>query len=91
MMLNRDNPEKVQHAAITAMSMTAAAWEFDAQDAVEAVIIKIESRSPLTFGNPAIGTIVRYLSQTVEQFRVITKQLWTNIKASAVATTGSSS
>ena len=70
--------------------MTAAAWEFEEQDAVEAVIIKIENRSPLTFSNPAIGTLVRYLSQTVEQFRVITKQLWTDIKASAVTATGPS-
>ena len=44
MMLNRDSPAEVRQAADTAMSMTAAAWEFEEQDAVEAVIIEIEIR-----------------------------------------------
>ena len=90
MMLNSDSPEAVQQAANTAMSMTATAWEFEEQDAVEAVIIKIENRTPLTFRNPAIGTLVRYLSQTIQQSRAITKQLWKDMKASAIAATGSS-
>ena len=68
MMLNRERPAEVQQAANTALSMTVATWELGEQDAVEPVIINIENRSPLPFSNPAIGTLVRYLSQTVEQF-----------------------
>ena len=57
-MTNVCAPEVVQAAANTALQETAKNRSFRAhvQDAAEAVVMKIEQRSPLTFVNPALGT-----------------------------------
>jgi hypothetical protein len=62
MMSSLSPPMAVAEAAQSAMMTTATPWGFRAADAVEAVIQKIVSRSPLTFVNPRLGTVLRTIA-----------------------------
>ena len=62
MMSSLSPPMAVVEAAQTAMTTTATPWAFRAADAVEAVIQKIVSQSPLTFINPHLGTVLRTIA-----------------------------
>ena len=89
-----NSPVIVASAAATAMQLTAKTWDFKTPDTVEAVMLKIESRSPLTFTNPHLGTVLRVIagSSTEHPERgEPTAVIWNAIKAAHVAQTGSSS
>ena len=66
-MARLDTPATVARAATDAMQLTAKAWNFETSDAVEAVMMKVESRSPLTFspwtlGRPQRGIALRVIA-----------------------------
>ena len=69
-MSDRAHPTEVQVnvAADTALELTSQVWHFKptSSDAIEAVITKIERRSPLTFARPEVGTMLRYMSTSEE-------------------------
>ena len=70
------HPTEVQEAADAALTLTSQVWHFEPSDAIEAVITKIERRSPLTFTRPEIGTMGRYRTTSSEQWHTITAKLW---------------
>ena len=84
------HPTEVQEAADAALELTSQVWHFEPSDAIEAVITKIEKRSPLTFERPEIGTMLRYMTTSEEQWHDTTAQLWGDIKTQRKSDTGSS-
>ena len=90
LMSDRADPEEVQRAADAALELTAQCWQFEPSHAIEAVIIKIESQTPLTFACPATGTLVRYASTSEGQWHNIAAKLRGEVKAQQKAVTGSS-
>ena len=84
------HPTEVQEAADAALDLTSQVWHFEPSDAIEAVITKIEKRSPLTFERPEIGTMLRYMTTSEEQWHDTTAQLWGDIKTQQKSDTGSS-
>ena len=95
-------PETVAAAALTAMQMTADAWGFQAPDAVEAVMLKIVSRTPLTFtadppfrGCPPqawlLLSLIRDSSPDHQEPGELASKIWKLVKEVRVAQTGSSS
>ena len=90
LMSDRAGPKEVQKTADAALELTAQCWQFEPSHAIEAVITKIERRTPLTFAHPKMGTLVRYASTSGKQWRDITAQLWGDVKAQQKANTGSS-
>ena len=74
-------PSVVQQLAIEAVTLTAAAWGFASQDAVEAVLMKVEWRTPLTCVYPALGTPLRSVADT------LAPKIWKQINAHAEQTT----
>ena len=68
-------PSVVQGQAKTALLVvldTAQTWAFEAGDSIEAVIIKIVRRTPLTFTNPSLGLLMRCAAP--EAYPVIVKE-----------------
>ena len=90
LMLDRADPREVQKTADAALELTAQCWQCEPSHAVDAVITKMERRTPLTFAHPEMGTLVRYASASEQQWKDITTQLWKDVKAQQKATTGSS-
>ena len=84
----------VAEAARSVMVTTATTWGFRAADAVEAVIHKIVSRSPLTFVNPHLGTVLRVIAGRSHGHPARdepTAVMWKAAKKQQTAMTGSSS
>ena len=90
LMSDNAHPTEVQAAADAALELTSQVWNFEPSDAIEAVITKIEKRSPLTFARPEIGTMIRYIATSAEQWLTIIAQLWGDIKTKRKSDTGSS-
>ena len=65
LMDNGSLPSVVQQLAIEAMTLTASAWGFASQDAVEAVLMKVERQTPLTFAYPQLGIFLRSITDTL--------------------------
>ena len=84
-MMNMEPPGVVKAAADAAIEMTAKYWSFKATESVEAVIMKCTQRMPLTFANPALGTVLRILNPEA------TAVMWAQTKRQRKAATGSSS
>ena len=84
LMHNSSLPSIVQQLAIEAMTLTATAWSFASQDAVEAVLMKVERRTPLTFAHPQLGILLRSIADT------LAPKLWKQAKAQAEQATGTS-
>ena len=80
------------------MQWTAKVWNFQAQDAVEAVMMKVESRSPLTFspvtlGKPQVGISLRVIADKLMKHQgggEITRAIWDATKRARTAQSGSS-
>ena len=66
------------------IALTASAWGFASQDAVEAVLMKVERRTPLTFAQPQLGVILRSVTDT------LAPKIWKQVKAQAEQATGTS-
>ena len=92
LMLDMAHPTEVQEAADVdaALELTSQVWHFEPSDAIEAVITKIERRSPLTFARPEIGTMLRYTITSEVQWHAITAQLWRDVKSQQKLDTGPS-
>jgi hypothetical protein len=90
LMADNAPPTQVQAAADAALTLTSQVWQFEPSDAIEAVITKIERRSPLTFTRPEIGTMLRYMTRSAQQWHTIVAQLWADIKTQRKSDTGSS-
>ena len=73
-MMNMEPPRVVKAAAEAAIEMAAKHWSFKATEAVEAVIMKCTQRMPLTFANPALGTVMRRLNSEATTSDVGTDQ-----------------
>ena len=87
-------PRVVAAAALAAMQMTARAWGFEAPAAVEAVMLKIISRPPLTFINPHVWlllSIIRGSSPDHEVWDDLASTIWKAVNKARVAQAGSSS
>ena len=91
-------PATVARAAYHAMQWTARVWNFHAQDAVEAVMMKVESRLPLTFspstlGRPQVGIALRVIADKLMKHQSggeITRAIWNATKRARIAQSGSS-
>ena len=84
LMYNSSLPSVVQQLAAEAMTLTTLAWGFASQDAVEAVLMKVERRTPLTFAYPQLGILLRSVTDT------LAPKLWKRIKVQADQATGTS-
>ena len=59
-------PGIVAEAALTAMRMAAGTWGFEAPEAVEAVMLKIVSRTPLPFINPQLWLLLSIIRAALQ-------------------------
>ena len=84
LMYNGSLPSVVQQLAIEAIALTASAWGFASQDAVEAALMKVERRTPLTFACPQLGVLLRGITDT------LAPKIWKQVKAKAEQSTGTS-
>ena len=90
LMSDTAHPTEVQEAADAVLKLTSQVWHFEPSDAIEAVITKIEKRSPLTFARPEIGTMLRYMTTSEAHWHDTTAQLWGDNKTQRKSETGSS-
>ena len=98
-MARLDSPATVASAVAAAIQLPARVWNFEAPDAVEAVMLKVESRSPLTFsplmlGKPRRGMALRAIAGSLMKHQdggEITVAIWNAIKKARTAQKGSSS
>ena len=82
-MVELSAPGRVAEAALTAMQMTAKTWGFDTPEAVEAVMLKIVSRTPLTFINPHVWlllSIIRGSSPDHQMQQEPASMVWKAVK-----------
>ena len=85
-------PGIVAEAALTAMRMTAGTWGFDAPEAVEAVMLKIVSQTPLSFINPHLWLLLSIIRGSSPDHQVqdeLASMIWKAVKTARVAQTGS--
>ena len=93
-MVGLEAPGIVAAAALTAMQMIARTWGFEAPEAVEAVMLKIVSRTPLTFINPHLWLLLSIIRGSSPDHQVrdeLASMIWKAVKKARVAQTGSSS
>ena len=87
-MQNLRSPAVVMAAAMAALKMTAVHWDFAQTQAMEAVIIKVEERLPLTFQKFQNKKALGHLLQVIPN---ATDVIWKHMKEKRMRATNTSS
>ena len=65
-MQHLSSPSDVAALRKAAMQLTADTWGFPVQDINEAVMLKVEARTPLTFAMPRLGTLLQQWAREIK-------------------------